>query len=221
MILKITLKNTELLGIYMNLTNEYLLIPDKNNIREKIIFKNIYRKTFNIINTTIGGSSLIGCLTIGNKNGLLISNLLTRKEFLYIKKNISRNINIIPLQLSLNNPSVILSVNDNILLTNINHKKSTIQIFNSMLKTKCLILNNLNFTINKFNFPMNNFYAITSNINEKILQILSNLIQIPIFCIKCYDINKFIGGNLVLNDTVIILGKTVKLNWFENIKYIL
>mmetsp|Transcript_18583 Transcript_18583/g.35081 ORF Transcript_18583/g.35081 Transcript_18583/m.35081 type:complete len:91 (+) Transcript_18583:433-705(+) len=90
-----------------------------------------------------------------------------------------------------------------------------------MLKTKCLILNNLNFTINKFNFPMNNFYAITSNINEKILQILSNLIQIPIFCIKCYDINKFIGGNLVLNDTVIILGKTVKLNWFENIKYIL
>ena len=36
MFLKITLKNSELLGIYMNLTNKYILIPDRNNIKEEM-----------------------------------------------------------------------------------------------------------------------------------------------------------------------------------------
>lgn len=37
MILKITLKNSELLGIYLNLTNKYLILPNKNSIKEKTL----------------------------------------------------------------------------------------------------------------------------------------------------------------------------------------
>nr|BAS01480.1 elongation initiation factor 6 [Lotharella vacuolata] len=221
MFLKISLKNSELLGIYMNLTNKYLIIPNKNNIKEEIIFKDIFKKNIRIINTSIGESSLIGSLSIGNDKGLIISNLLIRREFLFIRRNLPKDITIVPLQLSFNNPSAVLSVNNNLLLTSINHRKIIIQNFNSILKCKCLILNNINFTIDKYNFPMNNFCALTSQISDKIALILSSIIQMPIFCIEYYNNYNLIGSNFVLNDRVFIFGKTFNLEWLKNIRCVI
>ena len=57
--------------------------------------------------------------------------------------------------------------------------------------------------------------------NEKILLSLSSIIQIPIFRTECCDTTKIVGSNFVLNDTIFIFGKTVKLKWLDDINYIL
>lgn len=50
---------------------------------------------------------------------------------------------------------------------------------------------------------------------------LTSVIQIPIFCVKFHDNYKFIGSRFVLNDEIFIVGKTFKLEWLRNTKYII
>ncbi|MDR2623485.1 MAG: translation initiation factor IF-6 [Methanobrevibacter sp.] len=71
MLKRIDLMGSPNLGVYISVTNEIAIVP--TNLEESM--EEILKEVLNvdIIKTSIAGSSLVGALTVGNSNGLIVS----------------------------------------------------------------------------------------------------------------------------------------------------
>jgi translation initiation factor 6 len=98
--------NSPFLGVYLRTWEDYTLVP-RNSDRDFKSMTSHYLKT-EPIEMTIGGSNLLGSMTVMNSNGMIFSNIVSEEEL----KNIPKDVNYAVLKDNLN------AVGNNILANN-------------------------------------------------------------------------------------------------------
>ncbi|MCL4412819.1 MAG: translation initiation factor IF-6 [Candidatus Thermoplasmatota archaeon] len=98
--------NSPFLGVYLRTWEDYTLVP-RNSDRDFKGMTSHYLKT-EPIEMTIGGSNLLGSMTVMNSNGMIFSNIVSEEEL----KNIPKDVNYAVLKDNLN------AVGNNILANN-------------------------------------------------------------------------------------------------------
>lgn len=81
-------ENSNEIGVFANLTNSYCLTAFGGSENFYSVFENELPHEFPIIKASIAGTRLIGRMTIGNKNGLLLPNSITDQEAGHIRNSL-------------------------------------------------------------------------------------------------------------------------------------
>lgn len=92
MFLRFNYENSNDIGVFVNLTNTYCIVPcDINEKCEKFLEKAL-KKKIPIIKTSILNSKCIGRLVLGNKNGLILPYETSYDELKKIQKMLPENV---------------------------------------------------------------------------------------------------------------------------------
>ena len=91
---RIQFENSNDIGVFAKLTNAYCLVSDTGSESFYSFFESDIGSQIPVVHTSIGGTRIIGRLTCGNKNGLLVPNTTTDLELQYLKNSLPDNIEI-------------------------------------------------------------------------------------------------------------------------------
>jgi len=80
-------ENSSEIGVFARLTNSYCLVAygGSDNFR---VFESELQGHIPVVRASVAGCRVIGRLTVGNKNGLLLPNTTTDQELLHIKNSL-------------------------------------------------------------------------------------------------------------------------------------
>ena len=91
---RIQFENSNDIGVFAKLTNAYCLVSDTGSESFYSFFESDIGSQIPVVHTSIGGTRIIGRLTCGNKNGLLVPNTTTDLELQYLRNSLPDNIEI-------------------------------------------------------------------------------------------------------------------------------
>ena len=81
-------ENSNDIGVFANLTNSYCLTAIGGSENFYSVFQNELAQDIPVVKTSIAGTRLVGRMTVGNKNGLLLPNSVTDQEALHIRNSL-------------------------------------------------------------------------------------------------------------------------------------
>jgi translation initiation factor 6 len=81
-------ENSNDIGVFANLTNSYCLTAIGGSENFYSVFQNELSADIPVVKTSIAGTRLVGRMTVGNKNGLLLPNSVTDQEALHIRNSL-------------------------------------------------------------------------------------------------------------------------------------
>mmetsp|Transcript_52434 Transcript_52434/g.131847 ORF Transcript_52434/g.131847 Transcript_52434/m.131847 type:complete len:247 (-) Transcript_52434:332-1072(-) len=88
MAIRAQFENSSDIGVFVKLTNSYCLISDTGDEEHFRVFENELAEHIPIARCSIAGCRILGRLTAGNKNGLLLPNSTTDQEMLHIRNTL-------------------------------------------------------------------------------------------------------------------------------------
>ena len=80
MAVRIQFENSNDIGVFSKLTNSYCLVSNAGSENFYSLFEADLGNYIPVIHTSIAGTRIVGRLTAGNKNGLLVPNTTTDLE---------------------------------------------------------------------------------------------------------------------------------------------
>ncbi|EEH59900.1 uncharacterized protein MICPUCDRAFT_64933 [Micromonas pusilla CCMP1545] len=81
-------ENSNDIGVFANLTNAYCLTAVGGSENFYSVFQNELSNDIPVVKTSIAGTRLVGRMTVGNKNGVLLPNSTTDQEALHIRNSL-------------------------------------------------------------------------------------------------------------------------------------
>ena len=85
---RIQFENSNDIGVFAKLTNSYCLVSNAGSENFYSFFESDIGSHIPVIHTSIGGTRIVGRLTCGNKNGLLVPNTTTDIELQFLKNSL-------------------------------------------------------------------------------------------------------------------------------------
>ena len=218
---RIQFENSKDIGVFTKLTNSYCLVSDAGSESFYSFFESDLGSHIPVIHTSIGGTKIIGRLTCGNKNGLLVPNTISDKEFQNLKNSLPDNIILKKVDERLSALGNCICCNDYIAIVHPELDKETeevivdalgVEVFrttiakNALVGSYCVVSN-----LGGMGHPM----ISTAELDE-----LSNLFQIPFAPGTINRGSDLIGAGCCVNDFIGFTGldtTSVELMIFEKI----
>ena len=218
---RIQFENSKDIGVFAKLTNSYCLVSDAGSESFYSFFESDLGSHVPVIHTSIGGTKIIGRLTCGNKNGLLVPNTTTDTEIQNIKNSLPDNIIIKKVDERLSALGNCICCNDYIAIVHPELDKETEEIITDTLGVEVFRT-----TIAKN--ALVGSYCVVSNLGGLVhpmvstaeLEELSNLFQIPIAPGTINRGSDLIGAGCCVNDFIGFTGldtTSVEIMIFEKI----
>ena len=218
---RIQFENSKDIGVFAKLTNSYCLVSDAGSESFYSFFESDLGSHIPVIHTSIGGTKIIGRLTCGNKNGLLVPNTTTDTEIQNIKNSLPDNIIIKKVDERLSALGNCICCNDYIAIVHPELDKETEEIITDTLGVEVFRT-----TIAKN--ALVGSYCVVSNLGGLVhpmvstaeLEELSNLFQIPIAPGTINRGSDLIGAGCCVNDFIGFTGldtTSVEIMIFEKI----
>jgi translation initiation factor 6 len=198
---RIQFENSSDIGVFAKLTNAYCLVADSGSENFYSFFESDIGSQIPVIHTSIGGTKIIGRLTCGNKNGLLVPNTTTDLELQFLRNCLPDNIQLKRVEERLSALGNCIACNDYIAIVHPEIDKETeeiiadtlgVEVFRTTVAKNVLVgsycvVNNLGGLVH----PMTS----TAELDE-----LSNLFQIPIAAGTINRGSDLIGAGCCVND---------------------
>ncbi|CAG9331743.1 unnamed protein product [Blepharisma stoltei] len=214
-------ENSNEIGVFTKLTNAYCLVADNGPDNFYSVFESELYNHIPVIRTSIAGTRIIGRITCGNSNGLLVPNIISDKELQALKDSLPEKVKIKKIEDRLSALGNVIACNDYVALIHPDLDKETEEVIENTLEVevfRTMVAGNV----------LSGSYCVLTNLGGLVhplvkieeLDELSALLQVPLCAGTINRGSDVIAAGLVVNDWCAFCGvdtTSTEISVIENI----
>jgi len=188
-------------GVFAKLTNSYCIVAIGASENFFSIFEGELSDTIPVIHASIAGCRIIGRLTAGNRNGLLVPNNTTDQELQHLRNSLPDSVKIQRVEERLSALGNVVACNDYVALVHPDLDRETEEILSDTLNVEVFrqtVANQV--LVGSYCQLSNNGGLLHPRINAEAMNELSSLLQLPLVSGTVNRGSEVIGAGLVVND---------------------
>jgi translation initiation factor 6 len=200
-------ENSNEVGVFSKLTNSYCLVALGGSENFYSVFEAELADHIPVIHCSIGGTRIIGRLTAGNKNGLLLPSTTTDQELQHIRNCLPETVKIQRIEEKLSALGNIITCNDHVALVHPDIDNDTEQIIADVLGVEVFrqsIAKNV--LVGSYASISNQGALVHPKTSLEEQKELSALLQVPVTAGTINRGSDVIGAGLVVNDWAAFCG---------------
>jgi len=199
-------ENSSEIGVFARLTNKYCLVAygGSDNFR---IFESELQDHIPVVRVSVAGCRVIGRLSIGNKNGLLLPNTTTDQELLHIKNSLPDEVVVQRVEERLSALGNVIACNDYVALVHPDIDRETEEIVADVLGVEVFrqtVASNV--LVGSYSVFTNQGGLVHPKTSVEELEELSSLLQVPLVAGTVNRGSDVTGAGLVANDWIAFCG---------------
>ncbi|KAH0787256.1 Eukaryotic translation initiation factor 6 [Histomonas meleagridis] len=206
MVFRCSIEGSSFIGAYTLLTNSYLINSQIASSKISSIMETCHGNKCPIITTDLAGTSIVSCLIVGNKYGILAPNIIPKNEIKYLKEELPeikiRRTD--ELNSALGN---MIACNDHIALVSEELSNSTLE---DLADTLCVepipITIAKESSIGSYCILTNNGGIVSSMATEEEIESLSELTGLQICTATVNSGDNVLKSGICANDSIVICG---------------
>ena len=194
-------ENSSDIGVFCKLTNSYCLVSVGGSTNFYSTFESELGGVIPIVNTTIGGTRIIGRLTAGNRHGLLVPASTTDQELQHLRNALPDSVAIQRVEERLSALGNVIACNDYVALVHPDIDRETEEIIADVLKVEVFrqtVADNV--LVGSYCVITNQGGLVHPRTSVQDQDELSSLLQIPLVAGTVNRGSDVIGAGLVVND---------------------
>lgn len=200
-------ENNNDVGVFAQLTNAYALIALGGAENFYSVFESELADHIPVIKTSISGTRLVGRMTVGNKNGLLVPNSTTDQELQHIRNSLPDEVVVQRIDERLSALGNVIACNDYVALIHPDIDKETEEIVQDVLGVDVFrqtVAGNV--LVGSYCAFSNQGGLVHPKTSIEDLDELSSLLQVPLVAGTVNRGSDVIGAGLVVNDWTAFCG---------------
>jgi len=194
-------------GVFSRLTNSYCLVCDGGSENFYSVFEAELSKHIPVVRSTIGGTRIVGRVSVGNKHGLLLPSITTDQEIQHFRNHLPEDVKVSKVEERLSALGNIIACNDYVALVHTDLDKETEEVIADTLKVetfRATIAQNV--LVGSYCVLTNHGGLVHARTPQQDLEELSQLIQIPLTAGTVNRGSDLIGAGVVANDWAAFCG---------------
>ncbi|SPQ95976.1 Eukaryotic translation initiation factor 6 [Plasmodiophora brassicae] len=207
MAIRVKFENSAEIGVFSKLTNGYCLVGIGASESFYSVFEAELADHVPVIHTAIAGCRIVGRLTAGNKNGLLVPSTTTDAELQHLRNSLPNEIKIQRVEERLSALGNVIACNDHVALVHPDIDQATEEIIADVLGVEVFrqsIAGNV--LVGSYCALSNQGGLVHPKTTVEEQQELSSLLQVPITAGTVNRGSDVVGGGLVVNDWTAFCG---------------
>ncbi|KAK3269122.1 eukaryotic translation initiation factor 6 [Cymbomonas tetramitiformis] len=207
MAVRLQFENSNDIGVFANLTNSYCLTAFGGSENFYSVFEAELADHIPVVKACVAGTSLVGRMTVGNKNGLLMPNSTTDQELMHIKNSLPDNVVVQRIDERLSALGNCISCNDYVALIHPDIDRETEEIIADVLGVEVFrqtIAGNV--LTGSYAAFTNQGGLVHPQTSIEDLDELASLLQVPLVAGTVNRGSDVIGAGLVANDWIAFCG---------------
>jgi len=194
-------------GVFARLTNSYCLTALGGSENFYSVFEAELQKHIPVIHCSIGGTRIVGRVTVGNRHGLLVPSITTDQELLHLKNHLPDGVKVQKVEERLSALGNCIACNDYVALVHTDLDKETEEVIADTLKVdvfRATIAQNT--LVGSYCVLTNQGGLVHARTPMADMEELSQLIQIPLTAGTVNRGSDVVGAGVVANDWAAFCG---------------
>ncbi|XP_055955518.1 eukaryotic translation initiation factor 6 isoform X2 [Patella vulgata] len=207
MALRLHFNGSAEIGNFAKLTNAFCLIGIGSSENFHSIFEGELGETIPVVHASIAGCRIIGRLTVGNRNGLLVPNTTTDQELQHIRNSLPDSVKVQRVEERLSALGNVIACNDYVALVHPDLDRETEEIIADVLKVEVFrqtVAGNV--LVGSYSTFSNQGGLVHPKTSIADQDELSSLLQVPLVAGTVNRGSDVIGGGMVVNDWIAFCG---------------
>lgn len=201
-------ENSSDVGVFCSLTNSYCLCPISASETFYSVFEAEIGDVVPIVHCSIAGLRIVGRMTVGNKNGLLVPSSTTDQELGHLRNSLPDQVLIQRIDERLSALGNVISCNDHVALVHPDCDTETSDIIADVLNVEVFrqtVAGNV--LVGAHSVFTNHGGVVNPRTTPEDLQELSSLLQVPLVAATINRGSDILGSGIVANDFSCFVGQ--------------
>lgn len=200
-------ENSNDIGVFAKLTSKYCLVSIGASENFYSVFEGELEPSVRVIHCSIAGTRIVGRVTAGNKNGLLLPNNITDTELKHIRNSLPDEVKVKVMDEKLSALGNCIACNDYVALIHTDLDKDTEEVISDTLGVDCFRTTIANNALVGTYMVMNNVGGLVHPLTSvQELDELVNLLEIPLCAGTVNRGSDVIAAGLLVNDWAAFCG---------------
>lgn len=207
MSLRAQFENSNEVGVFSKLTNSYALITTATSQNFYSAFESRLGGVIPLCQTTIGGNRIVGRLSAGNRRGLLLPMQTTDQELQHIRNALPDEVKVQRVEERLSALGNVICCNDYVALVHPDIERETEELIADVLGVEVFrqtVAGNV--LVGSYATITNNGGLVHPQTSVQDQEELSSLLQVPLVAGTVNRGSQVIGGGMVANDWLAVVG---------------
>ena len=203
MALRIRFEASDDIGVFSRLTNSYCLVAMNAAQNFYSCFEQELARHIPVVYASVGGTRLVGRMTVGNKHGLLVPSIATDAEIQHLRNSLPDSVQIQRVEERYNALGNVIACNDHVALIHIDLDTETENIIRDVLQVETFRTSIAdNALVGSYSYMTNNGCLVHPRTPMTDMEELSSLLQVPVVAGTVNRGGSQVGCGVVVNDWV-------------------
>jgi translation initiation factor 6 len=201
MSLRVQFENSSEIAAFARVTNAYTLVASSTSTNFLSVFESELSQHQPVVQVTIGGTSIIGRLCVGNKHGLLVPSITTDTELQHIRNGLPESVVVRRIDDRLSALGNCIATNDYTALIHPDMDAETEELISDTLK--CEVFRSSiagNVLVGSYSMMNNSGCLVHPKTSATDLEELAQLLQIPVAAGTVNRGSDVVGSGICVND---------------------
>lgn len=207
MALRVQFENNDDIGVFTKLTNSYCLVAIGGSEVFYSTFEGELAETLPVVHASIGGCRILGRLTVGNRNGLLVPHSTSDVELQHLRNSLPDTVKIQRVEERLSALGNVIACNDYVALVHPDLDKETEEIIGDVLKVEVFRQTVADNTlVGSYTVLSNQGGLVHPKTSIQDQDELSSLLQVPLVAGTVNRGSEVLAAGMVVNDWISFVG---------------